>query len=63
MCDLVIVFIVCNGTNLFEFLAYFSGMMDEEGEQFVTYFLPSKETLEKRMLDTAEGAEFDPEYV
>ncbi|VDM27602.1 unnamed protein product [Toxocara canis] len=37
-------------------------MMDEEGEQFVTYFLPTKETLDKRMLDTKDGKEFDPDY-
>ncbi|KHN80192.1 RNA polymerase II-associated factor 1 -like protein [Toxocara canis] len=39
-----------------------TGMMDEEGEQFVTYFLPTKETLDKRMLDTKDGKEFDPDY-
>ncbi|VDN03370.1 unnamed protein product [Thelazia callipaeda] len=43
--------------------ALIRGMMDEEGEQFVTYFLPSKETLSKRMKDTEEGIEFDPDYV
>ncbi|VDN28533.1 unnamed protein product [Gongylonema pulchrum] len=37
-------------------------MMDEEGEQFVTYFLPSSETLEKRIRDTEEGLEYDPTY-
>lgn len=38
------------------------GMMDEEGEQFVTYFLPTKETLDKRMTDTENGKQFDPDY-
>ncbi|VDK80762.1 unnamed protein product [Anisakis simplex] len=37
-------------------------MMDEEGEQFVTYFLPTKETLDKRMLDSGDDKEFDPDY-
>lgn len=36
--------------------------MDEEGEQFVTYFLPTKETLDKRMTDTENGKQFDPDY-
>lgn len=38
-------------------------MMDEEGEQFVTYFLPSKGTLDKRLKDAEKGLEFDPDYV
>ncbi|CAG9539404.1 unnamed protein product [Cercopithifilaria johnstoni] len=43
--------------------ALIRGMMDEEGEQFVTYFLPSKETLDKRLKDTEKGLEFDSDYV
>ncbi|VBB30802.1 unnamed protein product [Acanthocheilonema viteae] len=43
--------------------ALIRGMMDEEGEQFVTYFLPSKETLDKRLKDAEKGLEFDPDYV
>uniref|UniRef100_A0A9J2PDV4 RNA polymerase II-associated factor 1 homolog n=2 Tax=Ascaris TaxID=6251 RepID=A0A9J2PDV4_ASCLU len=42
--------------------ALIRGMMDEEGEQFVTYFLPTKETLDKRMTDTENGKQFDPDY-
>lgn len=29
----------------------FRGVMDESGEQFVAYFLPTEETLEKRRMD------------
>uniref|UniRef100_A0A0R3S0C3 RNA polymerase II-associated factor 1 homolog n=1 Tax=Elaeophora elaphi TaxID=1147741 RepID=A0A0R3S0C3_9BILA len=43
--------------------ALIRGMMDEEGEQFVTYFLPSKETLDKRLKDAEKGLEFDSDYV
>lgn len=43
--------------------ALIRGMMDEEGEQFVTYFLPSRETLDKRLKDADEGLEFDSDYV
>lgn len=40
-----------------------SGMMNVEGEQFVTYFVPSKETLKKRMLDAQEDQKYDPDFV
>ncbi|VDK86129.1 unnamed protein product [Litomosoides sigmodontis] len=43
--------------------ALIRGMMDEEGEQFVTYFLPSKGTLDKRLKDAEKGLEFDSDYV
>lgn len=38
-------------------------MMDEEGEQFVTYFLPAKETIEKRARDIEDKIAFDPDYM
>lgn len=38
--------------------------MDESGEQFVAYFLPQEETLEKRQRDTESGIDYadDQEY-
>lgn len=33
--------------------------MDETGEQFVAYFLPTKETLEKRASDMAAEKDYD----
>lgn len=33
-------------------------MMDEEGNQFVAYFLPHEETLRKRKRDSEEGVEY-----
>ena len=38
--------------------------MDETGEQFVAYFLPTQETLEKRRKDAKAGASYvdDEEY-
>lgn len=35
--------------------------MDESGEQFVAYFLPTEETMEKRAKDFTEGKEYDDE--
>jgi len=35
--------------------------MDETGEQFVAYFLPTEETLAKRRKDEEEGREYDDE--
>lgn len=39
-------------------------MKDESGEQFVAYFLPTQETLEKRKKDTIAGVNYtsDEEY-
>lgn len=37
--------------NLMNFYSVHSGVMDESGEQFVAYFLPTEETLEKRRMD------------
>uniref|UniRef100_A0AAX7T751 RNA polymerase II-associated factor 1 homolog n=1 Tax=Astatotilapia calliptera TaxID=8154 RepID=A0AAX7T751_ASTCA len=37
------------------------GMMDEEGNQFVAYFLPNEETLRKRKRDFEEGIDYMPE--
>lgn len=41
-----------------------SGVMDESGEQFVAYFLPTEDTLEKRRADITNGIlyEDDQEY-
>lgn len=43
---------------------YCRGVMDESGEQFVAYFLPLEETLEKRRRDFTAGIEYadDEEY-
>ena len=37
--------------------AMIRGVMDESGEQFVAYFLPTDETLAKRRADQEEGVE------
>lgn len=44
--------------------AMIRGVMDESGEQFVAYFLPTEETICKRKRDAAEGVEYmdDDEY-
>jgi len=36
--------------------------MDESGEQFVAYFLPSEETIIKRREDAAESRPYDDDY-
>lgn len=36
-------------------------MMDEEGNQFVAYFLPVEETLRKRKRDQDEEMDYAPE--
>uniref|UniRef100_A0A3Q4HTT6 RNA polymerase II-associated factor 1 homolog n=1 Tax=Neolamprologus brichardi TaxID=32507 RepID=A0A3Q4HTT6_NEOBR len=41
--------------------AMIRGMMDEEGNQFVAYFLPNEETLRKRKRDFEEGIDYMPE--
>ncbi|XP_029026452.1 RNA polymerase II-associated factor 1 homolog [Betta splendens] len=41
--------------------AMIRGMMDEEGNQFVAYFLPNEETLRKRKRDVDEGLDYMPE--
>jgi len=38
--------------------AMIRGVMDENGEQFVAYFLPSQETLEKRRRDKEQGVDY-----
>lgn len=35
--------------------------MDESGEQFVAYFLPMDETLQKRKQDVEEGLDYRPD--
>lgn len=44
--------------------AMIRGVMDESGEQFVAYFLPTEETMAKRKLDEEQGREYldDCEY-
>ncbi len=37
------------------------GVMDESGEQFVAYFLPTPDTMEKRQEDFVEQREYDDE--
>ncbi|CAJ0586178.1 unnamed protein product, partial [Mesorhabditis spiculigera] len=41
--------------------AQIRGMQDDSGEQFVTHFCPTVETLEKRMADKAAGVPYKPE--
>lgn len=41
--------------------AMIRGMMDEEGNQFVAYFLPNEETLRKRKRDFEEGIDYMPD--
>lgn len=44
------------------FLSLFHrGMMDEEGNQFVAYFLPHEETLRKRKRDVEESMDYMPD--
>ncbi|VVC29605.1 Hypothetical protein CINCED_3A008847 [Cinara cedri] len=42
--------------------AMIRGVMDESGEQFVAYFLPSEETIEKRREDALENRSYDDDY-
>lgn len=41
--------------------AMIRGMMDEEGNQFVAYFLPNEDTIRKRKRDFEEGLDYMPE--
>uniref|UniRef100_A0A3Q3JCX0 RNA polymerase II-associated factor 1 homolog n=1 Tax=Monopterus albus TaxID=43700 RepID=A0A3Q3JCX0_MONAL len=41
--------------------AMIRGMMDEEGNQFVAYFLPNEDTLRKRKRDCEEGLDYMPD--
>uniref|UniRef100_A0A673MJ22 RNA polymerase II-associated factor 1 homolog n=1 Tax=Sinocyclocheilus rhinocerous TaxID=307959 RepID=A0A673MJ22_9TELE len=41
----------------------FRGMMDEEGNQFVAYFLPNEDTMRKRKRDVDEDLEYMPDEV
>ena len=44
--------------------AMIRGVMDESGDQFIAYFLPTEETMDKRKVDELEGREYldDCEY-
>lgn len=48
-------------TNVRFVSLHYRGMMDEEGNQFVAYFLPNEETLRKRKRDCDEGMDYMPE--
>lgn len=43
--------------------AMIRGMMDEEGNQFVAYFLPNEDTMRKRKRDVEEELDYMPEEV
>ncbi|XP_048474193.1 RNA polymerase II-associated factor 1 homolog [Rhincodon typus] len=43
--------------------AMIRGMMDEEGNQFVAYFLPNEETIRKRKRDNEECIDYMPEDI
>ncbi|XP_028857169.1 RNA polymerase II-associated factor 1 homolog [Denticeps clupeoides] len=43
--------------------AMIRGMMDEEGNQFVAYFLPNEDTMRKRKRDFEEDVDYMPEEV
>ncbi|OXA56800.1 RNA polymerase II-associated factor 1 homolog [Folsomia candida] len=43
--------------------AMIRGVMDESGEQFVAYFLPTEDTLQKRKKDQETGVEYEDEEV
>lgn len=43
--------------------AMIRGMMDEEGNQFVAYFLPNEDTMRKRKRDVEEDVEYMPDEV
>lgn len=40
-------------------LWWYRGMVDESGDQFVAYFLPTEETLEKRRRDTEGEVDYE----
>jgi len=42
-------------------LFVYRGMVDESGDQFVAYFLPTQETLEKRNFETEGALDSDSE--
>lgn len=43
--------------------ALIRGMMDESGEQFVAYFLPTEDTLKQRRQDSENSLPYIPEHV
>lgn len=43
--------------------ALIRGMMDDEGNQFVAYFLPTEETVGKRKRDAEDGVEYDDDDI
>lgn len=51
----------CRNTNSGLLSLEYRGMMDEEGNQFVAYFLPNEDTLRKRKRDCEEGVDYMPD--
>lgn len=49
--------------DLYSLFPQTRGMMDEEGNQFVAYFLPVEETLKKRKRDQEEEMDYAPDDV
>ncbi len=49
---------VCIITCIHVYVGIYRGMMDENNEQFVAYFLPTPATLVKRREDTQLGVEY-----
>ena len=43
------------------YVLFVRGMVDESGDQFVAYFLPTDETLGKRKRDADDGISYAPE--
>ena len=39
----------------------FRGMVDESGDQFVAYFLPTEDTIKKRKRDGEAGVDYEEE--
>ena len=39
----------------------YRGAVDESGQQFVAYFLPTEETMRKRKVDFEEGVNYNPD--
>ena len=43
------------------FLLFCRGAVDESGEQFVAYFLPTEETMRKRKADFEQNIDYTPD--
>lgn len=60
-CNLFHVSSECKTQRVLYFV--YSGMMDENNEQFVAYFLPTEETLTKRHQDEQTGIAYTEDEV